>query len=271
MSQAPTPVSMPNPVKVMMREGRVALGMNVRLARSGDIARIAKTTGHDFIFIDAQHALFNLETIGHIAQAALGCGIAPLVRVGSCDDPNISVLLDNGVTGIVFPDVSNAEEARRAVRRSKFPPIGRRSVAGAYSIFDYRSMSTAQSVPALQDNTLVVCMIENREGVENVDEIAAVPGVDVIHVGANDLLTAMGKPGQFGDPEGAAAIEKVIDAAVRHGKIAGVGGDRNLPRQMDYIRRGARFITTNSEIAFLMAEATRVTTELRKAQQVAGV
>ncbi|MGA0025757.1 MAG: HpcH/HpaI aldolase family protein [Burkholderiales bacterium] len=263
-------VSADNPVKTMMRAGRVALGMNVRLARSGDIARIAKSSGHDFIFIDIQHSLFNLETIGHIAQAALGCGIAPLVRVRSCDDPDTSVLLDNGVTGIVFPDISTADEARRAVRRARFPPLGRRSVVGGYAIFDYRPMPTAEVVTALQDNTLVVCMIETRAGVENIEEIAAVEGIDVIHVGANDLLTALGKPGQFGDPEGAAAIEKVIASAVRHGKIAGVGGDRNLPRQMEYIRRGARFITTNSEIAFIMAEATRVTGELRRALQTAG-
>jgi 2-keto-3-deoxy-L-rhamnonate aldolase RhmA len=265
-----TTVSAENPVKTMMRAGKVALGMNVRLARSGDIARIAKSSGHDFIFIDIQHSLFNLETIGHIAQAALGCGIAPLVRVRSCDDPDTSLLLDNGVTGIVFPDISTAEEAKRAVNRAKFPPVGRRSVSGGYALFDFRPMSTADAVPALQENTLVVCMIETREGVENIDAIAAVEGIDVIHVGANDLLTALGKPGQFGDPEGAAAIDKVITTAVRHGKIAGVGGDRNLPRQMEYIRRGARFITTNSEIAFILAEASRVTGELRRALQFSG-
>jgi 2-keto-3-deoxy-L-rhamnonate aldolase RhmA len=258
-------VAAENPVKTMMRAGRVALGMNVRLARSGDIARIAKSSGHDFIFIDGQHSLFNPETIGHIAQAALGCGIAPLVHVRSCDDPDASVLLDNGVTGIVFPDIDTADEARRAVRRARFPPLGRRSVVGGYAIIDCRPMSTDEVVPALQVNTLLVCMIETREGVENIEEIAAVDGVDVILVGANGLLTALGKPGQFGDPEVAAAIEKVIAAAVRHGKIAGAGGDRNLTRQMEYIRRGARFITTNSEIAFIMAEATRVTTELRRA------
>src|SRR5437899_1247360 len=121
-----------NPVKARMAAGDVALGMIVRLARSGDIARIAKTTGHDFIFIDRQHALFSLETVGHIAQAALGCGVAPLVRVRSCDDPDTSLLLDNGATGIVFPDVNSAADARRAVAACKFPPIGKRSVAGAY-------------------------------------------------------------------------------------------------------------------------------------------
>ena len=90
-------------------------------------------------------------------------------------------------------------------------------------------------------------------------------GVDVLHVGSNDLLTAMGKPGAFGDPEGLAALDRVIKAAVANGKIPGVGGDRNLPRQMEYIRKGVRFLTTNSDMAFLAAEATRVTTELRKA------
>src|SRR5678815_3679708 len=99
-------VELKNPVIERMRAGDVSLGMIVRLARSGDIARIAKTTGHDFIFIDGQHAGYNIETIGHMAQAALGIGIAPLVRVRSCDDPATQVLLDIGVMGIVFPDIS---------------------------------------------------------------------------------------------------------------------------------------------------------------------
>ncbi|MEY3653235.1 MAG: hypothetical protein RL739_1405, partial [Pseudomonadota bacterium] len=70
------PVSIPNPVMDRMRAGQPALGMTVRLGHSGDIIRIAKATGHDFVFIDVQHSLFNLETIGHMAQVALGCGIA---------------------------------------------------------------------------------------------------------------------------------------------------------------------------------------------------
>src|SRR5215467_10295112 len=251
-----------NPLKDMMKAGKVALGMNVRLARSGDIARIAKSTGHDFIFIDGQHAIFTLEKIAH---TALGCGITPLARVKSVDDQDVQVLLDNGIMGIVYPDVNTAAEARRAVARAKFPPIGRRSAAGAYPMFDYRATPAAQTVSALNESTLVVCMIETPEGVHNVEEIAKVDGVDVIHIGSNDLLTAMGKPGQFGDPEGAKAIDRVISVAVASGKIAGMGGDRYLPRQVEYIKKGARFITTNSEIAFIMAEATRVTTELRRA------
>src|SRR5256885_3288006 len=90
-------VILSNPLKDMMKAGKVALGMNVRLARSGDIARIAKSCGHDFIFIDGQHAIFTRETIAHIASTALGCGITPLARVRSVDDQDVQVLLDNGV------------------------------------------------------------------------------------------------------------------------------------------------------------------------------
>src|ERR1044071_4417209 len=114
-----------SPLKQLFTADKVALGMLTRLGRSGDIARIAKTTGHDFILIDGQHALFNVETTGHIAQAALGIGITPLAR-------GVQVLLDNGVTGIVFPDIGTPEEAKRAVDRARFPPLGRRSVSGAY-------------------------------------------------------------------------------------------------------------------------------------------
>ena len=254
-----------NPVFARMRADQVALGMNVRLARSGDIARIAKSSGHDFLFLDRQHSLFDLETIGHIAQVALGVGVAPLVRVGSVDDPDTALLLDNGASGIVFPDVSTAEQAKRGVNAAKFPPVGKRSVGGGYPHFDFKPVPVAESVAALDASTVVVCMIETPEGLANIDAIAAVPGVDVLHVGTNDLLTNMGKPGKFGDPEIMAACAKVIAAAKKHGKFAGIGGDRNLERQREFVRQGARFMTTHTDIAFLMAEATRVAGELRRA------
>lgn len=260
-----TPFSLPNPIKECFKTGRPALGMLARVGRSGDISRLAKTTGHDFIMVDVQHALYNLETIGHIAQGALACGIAPIARVRSCDDQDTAVLLDNGMMGIVFPDVNTAAEAKRAVDRAKYPPTGRRSVAGAFSIFDFRAIPAADSVRALDDNTLVVCMIETPEGLANVEAIAAVPGVDVVHVGSSDLLAAMGTPGAYGTPEHIAALDKVIAAAKKHGKVSGVGGDRNIARQVDFIRKGARFLTTNSDVAFILAEGTRVTGELRKA------
>lgn len=247
-----------------MQAGDVALGINVRLSRSADIARIAKATGHDFIFIDAQHSIFDLETIGHMAQTALAIGVAPFVRVRSVYDPDVALLLDNGVTGIVFPDVNTAAEARSAVETAKFAPFGSRSICGGYPMFDYRSVPLAESVPALNELTMVVCMIETMEGLANLDEIAAVDGIDVIHVGSNDLLVNMGKAGQFDHPDIVAAQERVIAAARSNGKFAGCGGNRDVGRQLEAIRKGAQFVTTQTDIAFLASAASKWVSGVRE-------
>ena len=140
-----------NPVMARMQAGEVALGMPVRLARSGDIARIAKTTGHDFIFIDCQHSLFNLETIGHIASTALDCGIVALVRVRGIDDPDVSLLLDNGVMGIVYPDVNTAAHAHQ--RRDAAAERGARDVADGLEI--------EQRMLAVDKDEVVPCRLGN--------------------------------------------------------------------------------------------------------------
>ena len=254
-----------NPVKETLKAGGVSLGMTVRLGRSPDIARIAKATGHEFIFIDTQHSIFDLETIAAIAHTALAIGIAPLVRVRGIDDPDVSLLLDNGITGIIYPDIANAGEAKQAVDACKFAPIGKRSVVGGYPHFNYRAVPLTESVPELNDACLLVCMIETMEGLDNVEEIAAIDGVDVLHVGSNDLLVNMQMPGKFDDPAIVAAQDRVIQAAKAHGKFAGIGGNRDVDRQAAAVRRGAQFVTTQTDIALLAAAAREWTQGVRRA------
>jgi len=260
----PQPARLTNRVKERMQAGGVALGMTVRMGRSADIARIAKATGHDFIFIDAQHSIFDLETIAAIAHTAVAIGIEPLVRVRGIDDPDVSLLLDNGASGIIYPDIASAAEAKKAVDTCKFAPLGKRSVVGGYPHYDYRSVPLSESVPDLNNACLLVCMIETVAGLENCDAIAAIDGVDVLHVGSNDLLVNMGKPGKFDDPAILAAQDRVIASAKAHGKIAGCGGNRDIERQVAAIRRGAQFITTQTAIGFLAAAAQAWTSGVRQ-------
>ncbi len=263
-SDADKPVII-DPVMRRLHANEFAIGMLIRLARSGDVVRIAKASGHDFVFLDIQHALYSRETIAAMAQVALGCNISLLVRVRSCRDPDMASMLDCGATGIVVPDVNTADEAREAVRVCKFAPIGRRSLMTGYPIFDYKPMPPAEAVGILNANTLLICMLETREGIANAEEIAAVPGVDVVFVGMTDLLADMGKPGQFGDPEVMQAAEKAIRAARQNGKHAGAGGDPDPVRRLEFIRQGARFFTLNSDSSYLMAAATSAAKELRAA------
>jgi 2-keto-3-deoxy-L-rhamnonate aldolase RhmA len=252
-----------NPIKTLLKAGQPALGMAIRLGRSPDIARVAKATGHDFIFIDCQHSIFDTETIAHIGHTALALDLAALVRVRGVDDPDVAVLLDNGLAGIVYPDVNTAAQARKAVDVCKFPPVGKRTVAGGYPHFGYRPVPLKESVPQLNDFALVVCMIETLEGLDNVEEIAAVPGVDVLLVGSNDLLADMGKPGQFDDPVIMVAQNRVIKAAKDNGIHSGCGGNRDAKAQADAIRRGALFLTTQTDIGFIFAGASQWTKSVR--------
>lgn len=254
-----------NPVKQKLRAGEVVLGMTVRICRTPDIARIAKSSGHDFIFIDGQHSVFDLETTIAICHTALAIGVAPLVRVRGVDDPDASLLLDNGAAGIIYPDIATATDARKAVDRCKFPPLGKRSVVGGYPQFDYRSLPLAESMQQLNEHCLLVCMIETLEGLRNVESIAAVKGIDVIHLGSNDLLADIGKPGQFDEPDIIAAQERVIKAARDHGIFAGCGGNRDVERQARAIRSGAQFVTTQTDVAFLAASAGQWTNAVRTA------
>lgn len=254
-----------NPVRVAISGGQVALGLNVRLAHSGEIARIARRTGYSFLYIDAQHAPFNLETMANLAHISLGCDVAPIVRVRSFDDPNIPVLLDAGVTGIVVPDTQTADEATAVVRMCKFAPLGERSLGGQDIHYDYGPAASAEIMAAGNENVLVIIMIETVAGLEEVEAIARVPGLDGIYLGGNDMLTSLGKPGAYDAPEIYEALDRVIAAAHENGLFVGCGGLMGPRRQAEVIRRGVRFLTTTSDLGALSSGAARALDDLRAA------
>ena len=249
-----------------MRDGHLALGMVVRLARSGEIAAIAKASGHDFIFIDTQHALYSLETIGHIIQAALGCDVATIIRVPRFDDPDIAKLLDAGASGIIVADIADAEQARQVVDACRFPPLGKRSVQSTYSVTGYRQYPITSLLAEIENKTLVGCMIETREGMDNLEAIAATPGVDLIHLGCTDLLADMGRTGAFDDPDLVKAVHRIISVCKAEGKFAGLGGDRDLHRLAGYFEKGLLFHTTQTDITYLLEAAAQRTRAMRAAR-----
>jgi 2-keto-3-deoxy-L-rhamnonate aldolase RhmA len=254
-----------NPVRETISRGEVALGLNVRLAHTGEIARIARGTGHCFLYIDAQHAPFNLETMAQLAHASLGYGVAPIVRVRSADDPNIPVLLDAGVTGIVVPDTETAAQAAAVVRACKFAPVGNRSLGGLDIHYDYGPAPSAELMPRLNQTVLVICMIETVAGLDQTEAIAGVPGVDGVYLGGNDMLASMGRPGRYDDPVIYQALDRVVAAAHANGQFAGCGGLMGTARQAEVIRRGVRFMTTTSDLGLVRSGAARAMSELRAA------
>jgi 4-hydroxy-2-oxoheptanedioate aldolase len=245
----------PNFAKEVLSQGRVALGFGVSLARTVEIAQIARTCGFHWLFIDMEHTPLNTETAAQMAAAALAVGIAPIVRVPGKEGHHASRLLDAGAQGIVVPHVDTVEEAERAVAHCKYPPVGERSAMGAHPIMRFESVSVGETIRAVNDVTLVVVMLETPDAIARADEVAAVKGVDVVLIGTNDLCATMGIPGEFEHANVAKAYESVIAACRKHGKVPGMGGVYE-PRIMEkYIRMGMRFILSGSDASFVIAGA----------------
>jgi 2-keto-3-deoxy-L-rhamnonate aldolase RhmA len=244
-----------NHAKQRLVEGHLSLGMGLRQARTVDIGAIAKTSGFDWLFIDLEHNAMDVDVAAQISAAALGAGITPIVRLPGHDHFLASRLLDTGAMGIVAPHVDTAEQAERLVSHCRFPPQGKRSIPGGLPQARFASIPIAQLSEKVNAETLIVVMIESPQAVENAEAIAAVPGVDVLLIGSNDLAAEMGIIGQFTDHRMEEAYRRVIAACRKHGKFAGMGGIYDHAIMQRYVAMGARFILSGSDLAFLMAGA----------------
>lgn len=245
-----------NHAKARLIAGELSLGMGIRQARTVDIGRIAKACGYDWLFIDMEHNSMSLDMAAQLCIAAADAGIAPLIRVPGHEQFHASRLLDSGALGIVVPHVNDCAEAERMVANCLFPPAGRRSVPGSLPQIDFRPMPVGDLIRVVNDSMLLVAMIETPAGLENVDEIAAVAGIDVLLMGGNDLAAELGIPGEFSHPRMQDAFRRIAAACRRHGKFPGVGGIYDHAIMQGYVGAGARFILSGSDLAFLMAGAS---------------
>ena len=247
-----------NHAKEKLAKGETVYSMTVRLVRSIDIASIAYTAGFDAIYIDMEHSTFPLDAASQICLACNHLGITPLVRVPGLDPSLIGRVMDSGAMGIIVPGVQSAEEARIAVRAVKHAPLGERSLAGAAPQLHYRALPPAQTVRELDDSSMVVAMIESQRGLDAADEIAAVEGVDMLLVGANDLSVELGVAGKMDDPRIDAAFKRVIEVSQKHRKATGLGGIGGRPDLIARYRElGAHYISTGNDVSFLLGAACR--------------
>ena len=238
-----------------LRAGKVAIGLGLRQARTVDIAQIAKTAGFDWLFIDCEHNSMTVDTAAQIAAASLAVGITPLVRVPGYEHHHASRALDNGAHGVVFPHVDTAEQARRLADYCRYPPVGRRSMGGGLQQLGFASLPLGEAARLANEETLVVVMLESPQAIANCEAIAAVPGVDALLIGTNDLCFEMGIPGQFDDPRVADAYTKLVAACRRHGKFPGMGGLYSPALLERYIGMGVRLVLAGSDFSLLMQAA----------------
>lgn len=252
-----------NRTKAKLAAGGLALGMGLRQARTVDIATIAGTCDFDWLFIDTEHNSMSIDTAAQIAMAAIATGVTPIVRVPGHQHYHCARALDNGALGIVVPHVDTADEARAIVDACRYPPQGHRSIAGNMPGLGFANVPVGEATQRINEETLVVVMLETPRAIDNVEEIAAVPGIDVLLVGTNDLCAEMGIPGGFGDARIPEIYKRVIAACRQNGKYPGMGGVYDAKLMDQYVRLGMQFILSGNDLAFLMAGARERSSMLR--------
>jgi 2-dehydro-3-deoxyglucarate aldolase/4-hydroxy-2-oxoheptanedioate aldolase len=181
------------------------------------IGHILKAAGCDFVFLDMEHSGFGIGTMKSLLRYCEAADLPALVRPPSKSGHHIARVLDAGADGLMLPMVGSAEEARRIVAAMKFTPQGQRGVALGIAHDRYAAGPVMDKLTAANERTVCIALIETREGVDNVEEIAAVEGLDGLWIGHFDLSCSLGIPGQFDHPDFLAAVERTVAAGRQHG------------------------------------------------------
>jgi 4-hydroxy-2-oxoheptanedioate aldolase len=244
-----------NAAREKLAAGELSLGVGVRLVRSVEIAKLMKTAGFDWLFIDLEHGAMSIETASQLAIAALDVGIAPIVRIPNGEFSLATRLLDNGALGVVIPHVECADEARSIVDKLRYPPQGHRGVFSSMPQLDFKAVPAADLTRSLNEANLIAVMLETSQAIANADAIAAVPGIDVLLIGTNDLCVDMGIPGELGHADVVSAYQRMIAACHARGKWPGMAGVYDEPLMRRYVAMGARFVLGGADHAFVLAGA----------------
>lgn len=240
-------------LKAKWARGELTTGLILRMSRGPEIAGIAKAAGVDACYVDMEHSPLSLDTAASLCLWLRQANVVPLIRVPSNAQTLISKALDAGAQGVIVPHVENESQAVRAVRAAKFPPMGNRSWSSGQPLLGYGAIAAKTGQEVLNRQTLVIVMIESRAAFDNIEEIASVAGIDMLLLGAGDLSTDFGIPGETRHPDIENAIGRTIKVCAKYGIATGLGGMAQDPESIKHwCGQGIRFVSLGTDIAMLV-------------------
>ena len=254
-----------NHTRERLSKGGTVFGCGLQAYRSAEIPRVFAAAGFDYVFIDMEHAAFDLETVQDMIGASVKAGITPIVRVADALYSLVARLLDAGAQGIILPRVEDPAILREALSWMRFPPEGKRGYGVSAVMIDYESRTFPEIIEHTNRNTLAVAQIETALAVERADELLSAKGLDVVMVGPADLSISLGVPGQFEHPLLVSTIERLIEKCRAHGVVPGIQ-TRSAAMAKEWAARGMRFVGAASEHVFLLEKAREAVALLRTAE-----
>jgi 2-keto-3-deoxy-L-rhamnonate aldolase RhmA len=249
-------------IRSRVMAGEQVLGAMVFEFFTPGVAQCLKLAGAEYIIYDMEHTGLGYETLKTQVAHCRGLGVVPMVRVPRSDYAYLARALDVGAKGVMIPMVNSAEEARAIVEATRYPPVGRRGAAFGFPHDDYESGSPIDKIKAANAENLVIAQIETELGLEAVEDIAAVDGIDVLWVGHFDLTNFLGIPGQFDHPEYLGALARVVAAGRKHGKGLGfMPSDASWAEE--YQDHGFNMLACGTDHGMLMAGAAAILDSVR--------
>jgi 4-hydroxy-2-oxoheptanedioate aldolase len=237
-----------------LREGKRVVGTMVRLIQDPAVAVVAHNAGMDFIMLDLEHGPYTMETVANVFKVGRALGIGCFVRVPELAKGYVSRALDCGATGVMVPMLESVEQAELLVRWAKFAPLGGRGFGGAGGHSNFIGV-TPDATPAFMAkanvDTITIAQIETAQAIQNIDAIAALPGIDALLIGPNDLAISMGCAGNLLGETLDKAIGKVAAAAKKHGKTFGMHGPDPLTER--WVPKGLTLLMSNLDTNILTA------------------
>jgi 4-hydroxy-2-oxoheptanedioate aldolase len=233
------------------RAGDIVITAGVNRVAEPWLVETIGRIGFDLIWFDMEHRAFGYDRIEPLALACRATGIDLMVRILKTGYTSPMRALEFGANGILVPHCMSVEEARQWVDWVRFPPLGKRGFDGAGADAEYALADEHQYLSRANDGVFLALQVEDRECVESVEEIAAVPGVDLLFVGPADLSLSYGVPLQFDHPLVQSAIDRVAGAARRANKWWGIPTG-SAEEAQSYIDRGASLVTGGNDHAFLV-------------------
>lgn len=252
-----------NRFRRVLREGRAPVGHMIMEFGTRGIAKILEAADVDFVLIDMEHTGFDAERVADLMAWFKATDIAPFVRVPQRLYHFLARTMDAGALGVMVANVETGEQARAVVDAVKFAPLGNRGLGLGTAHNDYIQPEAQPYFDYANGNTTVICQIESVTGLANLDAIAATAGVDVLWVGHFDLSQSMGIPARFSDPKFIRALEQVIEAAGRHGKLAAVQPG-SMQQAEAWLGLGFHFISWKTDIALYRDALREQIAELRE-------
>ena len=251
-----------NNLKEALKKGKNVFGPFMKFTDPAAV-EIMGFSGFDFVIIDSEHGPISMQSAQNMIRAAETANITPVIRVANNNEALILRALDIGAQGIEIPQINDNLQAIKAIRSVKYAPQGERGVCRYVRAANYSSMDKFEYFKSANNETMIIAHIEGVEGINNLDEILSIPGIDVIFIGPYDLSQSLGIPGQVNNSLVVEKMKEVVLKCKENKVSVGTFAD-DIETAKFWVSLGVQYMSFSVDVGILYETSKQIVEKLKK-------